>query len=55
MAKYPRHLRQSVLHGLTNQLRVNGRIVEGCFEIQIGEADIMGVMYGPHQGYSGIH
>ena len=36
-----------------NQLRVNGRIVEGCFGIQIGEEDIISVMYGCDQCYSG--
>ena len=55
MAKYPRELCKAVFRGLTNQLRADGRIRQGCFGIQMVDDDpemhLMACGHGP--GYSG--
>ena len=42
-----------MLRGLTNQLRVDGRLQPGCYGIQSQDDDCIREIYGPAQGYSG--
>ena len=42
-----------MLHGLTAQLRVDGRLQPGCFGIQAVDEDCVRESYGPSQGYNG--
>ena len=42
-----------MLHGLTAQLRADGRMQPGCYGIQAVEEDCVREIYGPAQGYSG--
>ena len=37
IAKYPRQLCRAVLRGLTAQLRIDGRLQDGCYGLQIPE------------------
>ena len=53
MAIYPRGLCRAMLHGLTAQLRADGRMQPGCYGIQAVEEDCVREIYGPAQGYSG--
>ena len=55
MAKYPRPLCRAVLRGLTAQLRIDGRLQDGCYGLQLPEEPqgVQKYLYGPAQGYSG--
>ena len=61
MAKYPRELCQAVLRGLTAQLRADGRLIPGCYGVQMagarGTVEVedtpMRRQHGPAEGYSG--
>ena len=53
MARYPRGLCRAMLHGLTAQLRVDGRLQPGCFGIQAVDEDCVREIYGPAQAYNG--
>ena len=53
IATHPRELRRAMLRGLTNQLRVDGRLQPGCYGVQSQDDDCIREMYGPAQGYSG--
>ncbi len=63
-ATYPRELCRAVLRGLTSQLRKDGRMIGGCYGIQVKEGPASGLtddadamaeqqLFGPAQGYSG--
>ncbi len=63
-SKVPRELCRAVLRGITAQLRKDGRIVNGCYGIQVREVPASGAtdeedkmaeqqLFGPGQGYSG--
>ena len=61
MAKYPRELCQAVLRGLTAQLQADGRLIPGCYGVQMagarGTVEIEDAPvrrpHGPAEGYSG--
>ena len=55
MAKYPRPLCRAVLRGLTAQLRVDGRLQDGCYGLQIPEEQqgVQKYLYSLEQCYSG--
>ena len=52
---YPRGLCRAVLKGVTEQLRSDGLIKQGCYGVQVADDDleVLKNMYGPAQGYSG--
>ena len=54
MAKYPRELCRAVLRGISAQLKADGRLVAGCYGVQIADdpSDLK-QLCGPEQGYSG--
>jgi hypothetical protein len=54
-AKYPRGLCRAILQGVTQQLRSDEVIKDGCYGIQApdDEASIRRNVLGPSQGYSG--
>ena len=54
MAKYLRELCKAVLRGISAQLRVDGRLVSGCYGVQVADdSSDMKQLCGPEQGYSG--
>ena len=59
MAKYPRPLCRAVLRGLTAQFRADGRLLNGCYglqlpdEVPLAKPMVQKFLYGPAQGYSG--
>ncbi len=54
-AKYPRGLCRAVLKGITEQLKEDDLLKDGCHGIQVpdDDASVLREMYGPAQGYSG--
>ena len=54
-AIYPRGLCRAVLKGITNQLRSDRQLKEGCFGVQLedDEEEIRAACQGPEQGFSG--
>ena len=53
-AIYLRELCRAVLRGFSAQLKADGRIIEGCYGIQLPDEDSNAgkSKYGPDQGYS---
>ena len=54
-ARYPRGLCQSILRGVTQQLKADELLKEGCYGVQVpdDEAEIRRNVLGPELGYSG--
>ena len=52
---YPKGLRRAVFKGVTDQLRADGLLKQGCYGIRVANEDfeVLKSMYGPEQGYSG--
>ena len=52
---YPRGLCRAVLKGITDQLKADGLVKDGCYGIQVADDDleVLKETYGPAQGYSG--
>ncbi len=52
---YPKGLCRAVLKGVTDQMRDDNMLKEGCYGIQVADddAEVLKSMYGPEQGYSG--
>ena len=52
---YPKGLCRAVLKGVTDQLRADGLLKQGCYGIQVADDDleVLKSFYGPEQGYSG--
>ena len=52
---YPRGLCRAVLKGITDQLKTDGLVKDGCYGIQVADDDleVLKETYGPAQGYSG--
>ena len=54
MAKYPRELCRAVLRGISAQLKADGRLISGCYGVQVADdPSDMKQLCGPEQGYSG--
>ena len=41
MARYPRELCRAILHGVSAQLKVVGRLLDGCYGVQVADRDGM--------------
>ena len=52
---YPKKLCRAVLKGVSDQLRADGLLKQGCYGIQVADDDleVLKSIYGPEQGYSG--
>ena len=52
---YPKGLCRAVLKGVTEQMKNDGLLIQGCYGVQVkeDEHEVLKNMYGPAQGYSG--
>ena len=50
-ARYPRELCRAILYGFSAQLKVDGRLLDGCYGVQVadGEEELRKSIYGPEQ------
>ena len=56
-AIYPRGLCRAMLRGVSQQLKADKLVKEGCFGVQVPDDDseVHGSLHGPARGYSGQH
>ena len=54
---YPTALCRAVLKGISDQMRSDGLLKNGCYGVQVADDDmaVLEATYGPEQGYSGRH
>ena len=52
---YPKALCRALFKGVTDQLRADGLLKQGCYGIQVADDDleVLKSIYGPEQGFSG--
>ena len=52
---YPGGLCRAVLKGISDQMRTDGLLRNGCYGVQVADDDlaVLKATYGPEQGYSG--
>ena len=52
---YPKGFCRAIFKGVTDQLRADGLLKQGCYGIQVTDDDleVLKNIYGPEQGYTG--